>query len=503
MPSPRVGTRVRLRRCAGCLKGFDSGHPAELGCAFRTSGFPFEQPARLAHPCGSIYHTQCFYAGAPFTTRLRNNKGLRFPKSADPSLFPNFVCEACQVRAALGRELTTTGRDVHLLRLERMRILDTMNRLAEGSMQTYKHPLRRILRFEQQFGVRILRPTPLTAPSTSACIPLMWAQLDHTLRPGKTPGSTVKYSSSRQTRSAVSAYYQWDVAISRPEQAMTSGKGEKSWITPHVLPTDEIGYTHFSTGLRRRMGDVAVKSAALKYAHIKFLDDQFRAGFHTATTRALQHEAAAAGTANLLFWLGWLRSNEGFSLTRHDIDITPPALGPRKGLPQGVGVVEIRLLPETKSNSARIADVIVAYRCHSGLSLGYWMECLLTFEPADGSSLFSTPAQRTWTSQYFRTRHVFHHLEVLRASNDPSLATFSDLPGERIQDRLYSMHSWRRGADTFVQQHHPGVQRRKARLNEIYEHGRWAKGHSTSEAMHIHYREWDLPERICLTQLCM
>jgi hypothetical protein len=417
-------------------------------------------------------------------------------------MFPNFICEACQVRAILDRELRISPEDIHLLRLERMRLLDTMNRLSEGSMKTYKYPIRRLQGFEVQYGVSILRPTEILRPSTSSCIPLMWAQLDHTLHPGKQEGSTVKYSSSRADRSAASAYFQWDLAMSRPEQAMTAGKGETCWVTEHVLPTEEMAYTHFSTGLKRRMGDVAVKSHALRLAHIQHLERQFEAQFQGAYTSSQRHTAAAAGAANLLFWLGWLRSMEGFALKVEDITITLPNQGPTKGLPVGVGVIEIRLLPETKTNSATIADVIVAYTCWSGFSMGKWLQRLLTFHPTDGVHLFSTPGQPRWTSHYFRSRHVWPHLELLRAQGDPSMAVFSDLPGQRVADRIWAMHSYRRGANTFVQHFLLQVQSRAATTAEIYEHGRW-RLQQKKEDMSVHYRGWDVEQRICITQLCM
>jgi hypothetical protein len=456
----------------------------------------------MAIPCGTLYHIQCYRAGAPFKTRLPDGKGLSFPSEADPSMFPNFICEACQVRAVLDRELRVTKEDVHLLRLERMRLLDTMNRLSEGSMRTYKYPIRRLQVFEARYGVSILRPSEILRPSTSSCIPLMWAQLDHTLSPGKQEGSTVKYSSSRVDRSAASAYFQWDLAMSRPEQAMTAGKGETCWVTEHVLPTEEMAYTHFSSGLKRRMGDVSVKSHALRFTHIHHLEQQFEAQFQSALTVAQQHTAAAAGSANMLFWLGWLRSVEGFSLTRADISITRPPHGPTKGLPEGVGVVEIRLLPETKTNSATIADVVVAYTCWSGFSLGKWLQRLLIFDPSDGIHLFSTPGQRRWTSHYFRSRHVWPHLELLRAQGDSSMAVFSDLPGQRVSDRIWAMHSYRRGANTFVQHLLPQAQARAATQAEIYEHGRW-RLQQKKEDMAVHYRGWDVEQRICITQLCM
>jgi hypothetical protein len=89
--------------------------------------------------------------------------------------------------------------------------------------------------------------------------------------------------------------------MSRPEQAMCAERGNKSWVTPHVLPTDEMAYTQCSIGLKRRMGNVATKSYAIRYPHVAFLDAQFELQFLLAATPAQQHEAATAGTANLLF----------------------------------------------------------------------------------------------------------------------------------------------------------------------------------------------------------
>jgi hypothetical protein len=193
---------------------------------------------------------------------------------------------------------------------------------------------------------------------------------------------------------------------------------------------------------------------------------------------------------------------EGFSLTTSDITITPPSEGPTKGLPVGVGVVEIRLLPETKTNSASTADVIVAHTCWSGLSLGKWLQRLLMFQPADGIHLFSTPGQLRWTSHYFRSRHVWPHLELLRAQGHPSMAVFNDIPGQRVSDRIWSMHSYRRGANTFVQHFLPQAQSRAATTAEIYEHGRW-RLQQKKEDMSVHYRGWDVEQRICITQLSM
>jgi hypothetical protein len=47
-----------------------------------------------------------------------------------------------------------------------------------------------------------------------------------------------------------------------------------------------------------------------------------------------------------------------FSLTWGDVRITCPADGPRLGLPRGIGAIEIHLLPETKTNRIKVADVM-------------------------------------------------------------------------------------------------------------------------------------------------
>ena len=64
-----------------------------------------------------------------------------------------------------------------------------------------------------------------------------------------------------------------------------------------VLPTDDMSYTLMSKGLKRRLGTEANKSQALRFAHIKFLDQQFREEYQAAKTWEQKHEAAAAGFA--------------------------------------------------------------------------------------------------------------------------------------------------------------------------------------------------------------
>jgi hypothetical protein len=97
---------------------------------------------------------------------------------------------------------------------------------------------------------------------------------------------------------------------------------------------------------------------------MQYLDGQWVA----TCSREERHELAAAAVTHLFGWLGWLRSQELFSLTWGDIKVTGPADGPRIGLAPGIGAIELRLLPETKSSRTKVADVIISYLCASGLA---------------------------------------------------------------------------------------------------------------------------------------
>ena len=97
-----------------------------------------------------------------------------------------------------------------------------------------------------------------------------------------------------------------------------------------------------------------------------FLD----ARWASASTLGACCEIAAATVTHLLGCLAWLQSVELFSLTWADVTLTHPGSGPTIGLPACIGALELRLLPETKSDRTKVADVVVTYVCASGLSPG-------------------------------------------------------------------------------------------------------------------------------------
>jgi hypothetical protein len=141
-----------------------------------------------------------------------------------------------------------------------------------------------------------------------------------------------------------------------------------------VSPTDAMGYGLMVTGMAKRMGDKSKPPIALTLKQICWIMMHLDSLWQSHPDQGAHREVAAAAVTNLLGWLtSWLCSQELFSLTWGDVTITRPADGPRIGLPTGVGAIELRLLPETKSSRTRVADVILSYLCASGLSPGLWM----------------------------------------------------------------------------------------------------------------------------------
>lgn len=154
-------------------------------------------------------------------------------------------------------------------------------------------------------------------------------------------------------------------------------------------------------------------------------------------------------------WLCWLGGGEWFALQRDEVAVFDHTMGPQHGLPCGIGHGAVRLQPETKFSPHQTADVVAACTCHSGLSLGKWLDCLLSFQSCNGESLFSTPKCHKWDSGHFHTRFAWPILGILCPQDHPLLAAFTDSHGGWLQDTICSMHSWCRGGESFTRRHRP------------------------------------------------
>jgi hypothetical protein len=145
-----------------------------------------------------------------------------------------------------------------------------------------------------------------------------------------------------------------------------------------------------SKGMERRLGSHSKTSWALSHVHIKWIDDCLNIAWHNATLPSDRHNLAIAGFANLMFYLGRLRGGELFDTSLDDLVVTPPAQAATKSLLPGVGVIEFSLLPETKLDPSKTADIVVAFTTLSGLSLGKWADRLKDHEPFVAGRLFSS-----------------------------------------------------------------------------------------------------------------
>jgi hypothetical protein len=453
-----------------------------------------------AQPCGVGYHGGCIRAGPPFETRLPKGKGLFMPQLP---IEPTFICELCQVRGIVGRELRRDQPDIQLLCYERMRLIDCRNSWQHSTMSKYGNYLRFMNQFQQRHGAAVLRPTKLRKPPNTESITIHWAQLAYSLRLNPRTGQRVKYGTVRQLRSAANMYYMIDALLARPSQAMKI-KNRLNFHM-HVLPPDEAMLSFATKGMERRLGQTSKPSWALSWVHIKFMDEQFEIGWELAQPQDDRHDIAIAAAANLMAYLGWLRGGEIFEASEDDLEVTPPSEGPTRGLPPNVGAIEFNLLAETKTDPCRVADIVMAYETLSGLCLGQWVIRLSTFEPTIPGQLFSSKRHPVWTSRIFREEFAWPLLELMRRQGEPTLAPFSDVPGRRIRDMVWSLHSWRRAGRSRVSRgprhNEPNPSgTRKATSQEIYEHARWELYQQrSSEDMAARYNQWELIDRLAIT----
>jgi hypothetical protein len=186
--------------------------PTAHGCVFRHEGFSWEAPeVGRAEPCGVQYHAQCVRAGEPFSTRLANHDGLVMPWQVP---VPHYVCELCMVRGQIQRELRNHINDIILLFLERMRQIDFLHNWARKTLGQYGGKLRFRMRFQSQFGVKVLAPSVLHRPARTPAIPLVWAELYYSLRQTKGEDGEyhpIRFASARPIRSAAALFYTLDM----------------------------------------------------------------------------------------------------------------------------------------------------------------------------------------------------------------------------------------------------------------------------------------------------
>jgi hypothetical protein len=425
---------------------------------------------------------------------------------------PHYACELCQVRAVRNAELAWSAPMVVLLMLEWMRQIDVLNAWTANTFKKYGPYIRWMRTFGQRFGVDPLRTTALTRPLDSTAIPLVWAELLYSLRTlvGRAgERRRILYNTVRGLHSAAAWYHSMHLSYAYPARVMRDCF-QRGMILDFVSPTEEALTTLSHPGMARRMGTFAKMSWALSPNHIHMIDKGLDALWRAARLLGSldeMHEIACAGVVNLAAYLGWERSGDIFSSAPDAMEAMHPRDGATRNLPPGIGAVEHTLLTETKSDPTLVADFVVAYTTLSGLSLGTWLERLQSFAPYDPETLFPTSRTPEWTSRHFRVNFAIPILERHRRKGEPTLSMFSDERGNRMIDKIYSIHSWRRAGRSKVSRvpRHDEPRpkgSRKASPEEVYEHGHWEKKQD-NESMPRRYNQWDLSDRICVSYVCM
>jgi hypothetical protein len=394
--------------------------------------------------------------------------------------------------------------------LERARLIDLTNHWATGTMKTYSSKYRILRAFEHDLDLSVLDVTPISAPPNGPAIKLMWAQERYALYPArwrrnqKEASETVKFGTIRALRSAASHHWVWDLLHTRPHR-LTTGHKNKPIVVDGCSPTDELAFTFFADGMKRRLGDHSKPAVPLLDCHVRWMDRYFEDLFKAATSTMLKRDVCCAAVTNLAAWLGWLRAMETFSIKWGDLERVTPAEGPTLGLPAGIGVVTGKLLPQTKSSQAAQADMVFAYTTASGLSLGTWLDrlerCLDPIQCTPESFVIAHADGRPWTSHFFRYKYLYPLLSLQRAAGDPYLSRYDESPGMGLIAAFWSFNVYRRGARLQVAKKRPNTVR-KATAAEVIEHGRWRVSRGSLD-MPTAYLEWPTADRVCLTFFCM
>ena len=451
-------------------------------------------------PCGVSYHPSCVRVGAPFSTRRREGQGLTFPACDS---WGTFVCESCTVRSVLKRELHQPE-DASLLALERIRIIDMAHSWSRNTHASYRSKIRTIEAFQSKYQVCILPARPLLRPRNTPDIGLMWCQEAHSLEAGVARDQerlTMAFGTIRQLRAAVSQRLTWE--CTQQPHLHTYLDHHKRLLHDAGRYTDELPSQLHAQGMAIRLGTESSPSKALLDRHVRELDGSLDRAYQATNVRHEQRELALAGLANLVLWLGWLRAGEALSLRWSDIAITSPPDSPTVGLPPGIGVVSLRLLPETKTSRTATADIILAYTTSSGYSIGRWV---MRARDMCGQHLWNTPTLVftspqgvQWTSLYFRQTYLYPSLLSGQQNGDPYLRPLTSIPAA-----FWSLHCYRRGARSHVSRRRQvgTIWTRKATPMEVYEHARWQRRRQ-GEPIDLAYQQWDLYDRIQLTLFCM
>ena len=457
-----------------------------------------------------MYHPKCIRVGPPFRSRHygKGTLGLQYPPCA--TNLP-FICELCTVRAQLGREIDPLlSSDITLLLLERMRMIDAAHAWAPRTLENACRTLRRTDRFFMSYNLPSLHnqlQLPfLSHPPLDVSIPIFWSMEHHTTYPSsRSHGPAPSWNTARAQRSVLSLYCAWTAAFCFPKNSYKDND-DRVLSAASVSPSDNILSRLTASGIGSRLGTESRPSQALNAFHIHW-NQQHRAKLlRSISSLHVQYDIVAAQCVELLAWLGWLRASEIFFMSMSNVELVPPGQGECYNFPSTVGALLLQLLPSTKSSRNKQVDVVIAWKTASGLYPGYWFSLLFRLLhklqwTSPNCYLFRTSNASPWTSNYFRTNHLYPLLHLQYLAGDATLRHINVSSSHDIPYFFYGMHSYRRGSDTHCSRKREGCIR-KAHRDEPINHGRWRVRNQGSESMPLHYREPSIEDRVYLTLMC-
>jgi hypothetical protein len=388
--------------------------------------------------------------------------------------------------------------------LERARIVDTANQWSKGTLTTYQSRFRIIREFEESFVFSVLLPAGLSHPPNGPSIRLMWVQEQYSLYPSewrKKASALEEAVTFGTVRGLCSAA--WDLLQSCPDR-LTLGFKDRPTLVQQCSPTEEVAYTYFTEGMKRRMGDHPKPSAVLLLSHMIQIDHHYLDLFRQAPNLQVSIGACRAAVTHLFAYLGWLRGRETFGIRWGDVDLVKPMDGPSLGLPMGIGTLMIDLLPQTKSSQAATADVIMAYRTASGLELGLWAHRLRALLPADqlppAAFILAHANGWPWTSHFYRYTYLYPVMFLLRSLGDPYLSKYDESPGRELIKAFWSFNTMRRTARSVVAKKRPETLQAATPV-EVVEHGRWRRNRRSLD-MPMAYLKMSIEDRLCVNVFC-
>ena len=251
-----------------------------------------------------------------------------------------------------------------------MRMIDTAHANSVSTLSQYRTVLARMDKFFVQSSLPLMHHQMnlpnIAHPPLSLAITMFWSMAYYTTVPSlHSTGETPSWNTTRLQRSALSFYKSWWASVCSPGDFFVDNRRLMS--DPKLSPTDTILATHTASGMASRLGTESRPSLALNQRHVHWNQNARILSLRTNLTLIERYEQVAAQVAELIFWLGWLRSSETFGIRVQDVEITPPINHGKYGLPLGVGVILLRLLSTTKSQRNKQADMVIAFKTASGL----------------------------------------------------------------------------------------------------------------------------------------